>query len=426
MQWVALSVALHTQSYPTSLNEGVRSPQVSLCVRCVLVILVLVMAYDLSLARCAWAEISYFPVPVVSTSRNDGTSTGLIAPTLFTDPEGELKYIVAPLFIVNTIVGPTGAFNLFKYEPGGRELRFIASYSEKIDRLLQFSYTDPAFSHGRYALSYGSSFVKNATARFFGIGPETTAANETNYTARELLGYWKFGIYFNEVTQIAVGQRYRDVRVQRGATDLPFSAELFPNVDGIQGASILGHRITFHYDTRNSLVSATDGTQVTAYAELNQNLRNGNHPVYFRYGLTFTKLLPSESKRAIFVIHGNLQTTFGTQVPFYEQSSLGGQNSLRGFGVDRFIDDHAVQLNVEHRIHLLRARMLNVAAELEVVPFVDIGKVFRTFQNRLLHDYQVTPGIGFRAIVRPNVIGRVDFGYSHEGGAVFAGLDYPF
>ena len=26
----------------------------------------------------------------------------------------------------------------------------------------------------------------------------------------------------------------------------------------------------------------------------------------------------------------------------------------------------------------------------------------------------------------PNVVGRVDYGYSKEGGAVFAGLDYPF
>ena len=426
MQWVAPSVALLAQSDNTSHHRcGSEPPTVPLC-SMPLVILVLVLACGVPLANSAWAEISYFPVPAVSTSRNDGTSTGLIAPMLLTDPAGELKYLVAPLFIVNTIVGPTGAVNLFKYEPGGRELRFIASYSEKIDRLLQFSYTDPAFSHGRYALSYGSAFLKNATARFFGIGPQTTAADETNYTARELVGYWKFGIYLNEVTQIAVGQRYRDVRVQRGATDLPFSAELFPNADGMQGASILGHRITFHYDTRDSLVSATSGTQVTAYAELNQNLRNGDHPVYYRYGLTFTKLLPSESKRTIWVVNGNLQTTFGTQVPFYEQSSLGGQNSLRGFGVDRFIDDHVVQFNIEQRIHLLRARMLNVAAELEVVPFVDMGKVFSTFHNRLLHDYQVTPGIGFRVIVRPNVIGRVDYGYSREGGAVFAGLDYPF
>ena len=371
------------------------------------------------------AEVQYFPIPSVSTTRNDGSSAGLIVPNLITDQGGDLKYIVAPLFVVNTIVGAQGALNIFKYEPGGREFRFIGSFSEKIERKLLFTYIDPAFSNGRYSISFGASFFKNATARFFGISQQTTLEDETNYTAREFRAYWKFGVYMNEVTQIAVGQRYREMRLQRGATDLPFTLERF-TTDGVQGASILGHRLTFHYDTRDSLVSPTDGTQVTAYAELNQNLRNGDNPVFYRYELEVKKLFPSQSKRLILVVRGDIQTTFGKQVPFYERSSLGGQNNLRGFGVDRFIDDHLVALSVEQRIHVLRTRILNVAAEFEIAPFVDMGKVFDTFQRRQFRDYEITPGIGFRGIVRPNVVGRVDYGYSREGGAVFAGLDFPF
>ena len=371
------------------------------------------------------AEVQYFPIPSVSTTRNDGSSAGLIVPNLITDQGGDLKYIVAPLFVVNTIVGAQGALNIFKYEPGGREFRFIGSFSEKIERKLLFTYIDPAFSNGRYSISFGASFFKNATARFFGISQQTALEDETNYTAREFRAYWKFGVYMNEVTQIAVGQRYREMRLQRGATDLPFTLERF-TTDGVQGASILGHRLTFHYDTRDSLVSPTDGTQVTAYAELNQNLRNGDNPVFYRYELEVKKLFPSQSKRLILVVRGDIQTTFGKQVPFYERSSLGGQNNLRGFGVDRFIDDHLVSLSVEQRIHVLRTRILNVAAEFEIAPFVDMGKVFDTFQRRQFRDYEITPGIGFRGIVRPNVVGRVDYGYSSEGGAVFAGLDFPF
>ena len=122
----------------------------------------------------------------------------------------------------------------------------------------------------------------------------------------------------------------------------------------------------------------------------------------------------------------NDNRTFGHQVPFYERSSLGGQNNLRGYGVDRFIDDNLVVLNIEERIHVMRTRIFNVAAEFEIAPFVDMGKVFNTFKKRQLQDYVVTPGIGFRAMVRPSVVGRVDYGYSSEGGAVFAGLDFPF
>jgi outer membrane protein assembly factor BamA len=372
------------------------------------------------------ADTSYFPVPSVSTSKNDGSSAGFIVPILRTKPDGDLEYVMAPLFVVNTIVGAQGALNLFRYDTGGREMRFIGSYSEKIERKLLFSYTDPAFQNGRYALSVGATFFKNATSRFYGIGPNTTLADQTNYTAREFRANWKFGLYLNEVTQIAVGQRIRDVRVQRGATNLPFSAEVFPQVDGMQGASILGHRVTFHYDTRDSLVTPTTGTLVQAYAELNQNLRNGDNPVYERYGIDIRKLIPSQSKRIILVLRAELQTTFGPQVPFYERSSLGGQNSLRGYGVDRFIDNHLIGINIEQRIHVMRVRVMNVAAEFEVAPFIDAGKVFSSFRKRQFEDYKLTPGVGFRGIVRPGLVGRVDYGYSNEGGAVFAGLDFPF
>lgn len=372
------------------------------------------------------AEVKTFPIPSVATTRNDGNDAGLIAPTLITKPDGDLQYIVAPLLIRNSIVGMRGALNIFRFDTGGRELRFIASVSEKIERKLVLSYFDPALGNGRYSFFVGGTFFKNATSRFFGISNAAKEGDETNYTAREGRANWRFGLYLNEVTQVAVGQRFREVGIQRGATDLPFSVERFGAVDGMNGGTILGHRASFFYDTRDSLVAPTDGMQITAYAELNQNLRSGDHPVFYRYELEAKKLIPSESKRNILVIRANIQTTFGKEIPFFERSSLGGQNNLRGYGVDRFIDDHLVVVNIEQRIHVMRAQFLNVAAEFEVAPFVDVGKVFNTFRKRQLQDYELTPGIGFRAMVRPSVVGRVDYGYSKEGGAAFAGLDFPF
>ncbi len=392
----------------------------------VVVLLVLGGAASLFAPQSAVAETQYFPIPSVSTTRNDGNDAGLIVPILVTEPDGELKYLVAPMVIRNSIVGVRGALNIFRYEPGGREMRVIASFTEQIERKLLFSYTDPAFSHGQYALSYGGTFFKNATARFWGIGQTTVEGDETNYTAREGRAWWKFGLHANEVTQIAVGQRFRDVSLQRGATDLPFTADRFPAVHGIRGATILGHRVTFHYDTRDSLVIPTDGMQVTAYAELNQNLRNGDHPVFSRYEIEAKKLFPSESKRAILVVRADLQATLGGEVPFFEQSSLGGQNNLRGFGVDRFIDKHLVAISVEERIHVMRTKLFGVTADFEVAPFLDTGQVFENFKDVSFKDYRMTPGIGFRGLVRPNVVGRVDYGYSREGGAVFAGLDFPY
>ena len=147
-------------------------------VRCRSVLLVIIISIGpivgLFLPCAASADVSYFPIPSASTSKNDGNDVGLIVPTLITNPDGELRYVVAPMFVVNSIVGARGSINVFRYEPGGRELRFIGSWTEEIERKLVFSYADPAFQNGRYSLNFGGSFFKNATARFFGIGQSTT------------------------------------------------------------------------------------------------------------------------------------------------------------------------------------------------------------------------------------------------------------
>jgi outer membrane protein assembly factor BamA len=391
------------------------------------VALVFLVASVIALPEHAGADVQYFPIPAVSTSKNDGNDVGLIVPILKTDSDGELKYLAAPMLIHNSIVGMRGAINLFHYEPGGREIRFIASAAEKIERRLLFSYSDPAFSQGRYSLNFSATFFKNATARFFGLGEETSQSAQTNYTAREGRVSWRFGVHVNEVTQISVSQRFRQVSLQQGATDLPFTGDEFPTVPGVQGETLIfGNRATFHYDTRNSLISPTDGMAVTAYAEVNQNIHNNDHPVYSRYEFEVKKLFPSESKRAILIVRADIQATIGDQVPFFEQSSLGGQNNLRGYGVDRFIDKNLVAWSIEERIHVLRTKIAGTTADFEVAPFLDTGQVFNNYKDVTFDNYRMTPGIGFRGIVRPNVVGRVDYGYSKEGGAVFAGLDFPY
>jgi len=138
------------------------------------------------------------------------------------------------------------------------------------------------------------------------------------------------------------------------------------------------------------------------------------------------KLFPSESKRAILVIRANLQATLGDQVPFFEQSSLGGQNNLRGYGVDRYIDKNLVAASIEERIHIGRTKIAGVTADFEFAPFLDTGQVFNSYKDVSFKDYRMTPGMGFRGIVRPNVVGRIDYGFSKEGGAIFAGLNFPY
>jgi hypothetical protein len=186
----------------------------------IVAVIVFLAANAVMLLDCARADVQYFPIPVVSTSKNDGSDAGLIVPILFTDPDGDLRYIVAPMLINNSYLGARGTLNIFRYDSGGREIRFIGSYTEQIERKVAFSYADPAFSQGRYSLNFGASFFKDATARFFGLGQATSESAETNYTGRETRVNWRFGVHVNEVTQIAVGQRATCVCREAGSNCL--------------------------------------------------------------------------------------------------------------------------------------------------------------------------------------------------------------
>ena len=166
-------------------------------------------------------------------------------------------------------------------------------------------------------------------------------------------------------------------------------------------------------------MTPTDGVAITRICRIEPECQEQRSSRLFRYEIEVKKLFPSESKRAILVVRADLQATLGTEVPFFEQSSLGGQNNLRGFGLDRYIDKHLVAFSVEERIHVMRTRIAGVTADFEVAPFLDTGQVFNSYNDLSFKDYRMTPGLGFRGIVRPNVVGRVDYGYSREGGARF-------
>ena len=55
-----------------------------------------------------------------------------------------------------------------------------------------------------------------------------------------------------------------------------------------------------------------------------------------------------------------------------------------------------------------------------------MGKVFTSVNQLFSGGIETTPGVGFRAINAPNVVGHIDLGWSREGPAIFVGLDYPF
>jgi len=237
---------------------------------------------------------------------------------------------------------------------------------------------------------------------------------------------FKLGYYLPHKLILSYGEKLRWVTISRGRSkNLPYLKEDFPNIAGINGGTVWDRRLTLTYDSRDDEVFPSSGTFANLYEEIGHNISRGR--THTRTGLdarTFFTL--DDDKRFITVLKGAIEVTGGKDIPFFERSTIGGENTLRGFGTYRYTDDGYILVNIEERIRLFRLHIFGVWSDWEAAPFVDIGRVYSSFSKGFFRHYQFNPGVGIRAIVQPNVVGRVDLGYGKEGLTAFVGLDFPF
>jgi hypothetical protein len=120
-------------------------------------------------------------------------------------------------------------------------------------------------------------------------------------------------------------------------------------------------------------------------------------------------------------------------VPFWALSAIGGGDSvvggdqpLRGYGAGRFVDRNSFSGSVEMRRKVLTFDTTSTNIDVELTPFIDVGRVFARTSAFPLDQIHRVYGLGFRGIARPFVVGYVDIGYGSEGIAAFTGLNYPF
>jgi outer membrane protein assembly factor BamA len=180
------------------------------------------------------------------------------------------------------------------------------------------------------------------------------------------------------------------------------------------------------HDSRDSLTTPTEGVYVSVFAEASTTLL-GSDADYMKAGVETILLRPYWGRRVILVLRGLYEGISGdSSTPFEILPTLGGVDTLRGFGENRFFGDARLLFNAEVRGKVLRMRVFGVNAEFEIAPFIDIGKVFNSWEQFLDTPFEVNPGIGFRGLAPPSVVGHIEFAYSREGAAIYVGLDYPF
>ncbi len=368
------------------------------------------------------------PLPVIASSPNEGITSGVLTAFLFHNKLEEVTTMLAPQVNYNDNFGVTASFYGAYYPTAERNIEFNLSQSEKVNHDYELRVRESSLLGNKLELNGFFFKLADGSSRFFGFNAKSPQQMETNY-ANDELGYnvsagYKLGKHF----QVTLGDRFRDVRIRRGAfSSLPdikdkFSSATVPGIDGFTTHAL---RVSLTYSTLDNRDTPTFGgyTRISFEPTMKDTGGAGN---YRHYEIEAKGYIPFSNARYISVFRLMYNQTLGNEAPFLEQSILGGESTLRGYGRNRFIDNSFMLCNLEERIRLFRWEVFGVTADWEVAPFIDLGAVMKSLNKANGSNFEFNPGIGFRAIVRPNIVGRVDLGVGSDGPAVFVGLGYPF
>ena len=380
------------------------------------------------------ATAPFIPVPEIGVDPNSGTTLGLIPTWVHSDENHEINRIIAPDILYNPYFGFGVHGRIYGYSSADEQWSVVTGVKERVEREFDAEYQVGRSRLDAWSFTTSIIYDRSGVPRFYGIGNESPEANQTNYTNQQELVQIQAGRNLTHTWQLLYTGRFLDVDVLPGTLSGVASIQTrFGRVLGIGTNKQALNRLSLVYDTRDDLTIPTRGMELIAYGGVAS--RNGlvDDSMYSEVGgdgRAFWPLAPN----SILVGHvaiRYLPTAHG--VPFWALSSIGGGQSvvggeqpLRGFGEGRFYDRDSFSSSVEYRRKVLSFDASTTSIDVELTPFIDVGRVFARTSTNPLSDLHRVYGVGFRGIAKPFVVGYVDIGYGSEGVAAFTGLNYPF
>jgi hypothetical protein len=186
------------------------------------------------------------------------------------------------------------------------------------------------------------------------------------------------------------------------------------------GAVVATQGLSVSYDSRPDGDYSTRGFDSELTGTANEGVGGGA----FARVLWQTRALVRQGGRISGAGRLYLERVLGPPVPFYYQPALGGELLLRGFTENRFIDRGSWALDLEERIRLFRTHLFGVDADWRTDPYVTVGQVYDR-PDDAFRRVRAAVGLGLRAWVHPNILGRIDFAWGGEGLKAYVVLGYP-
>jgi len=429
-----LPPAVERSTHP--LAVGARSPSIAcLALFCSLIVSALPMrARALDFGQ--WlnpATAPFIPIPEIDTDPDSGRTFGLIPTFLQSDAQGSIIRIIAPQVYRNSYFGWGVGVSVFDYLSADQQWSLQSDVEQRVERTVDLNYQQGLLRRGPLSLTGRLLYDRNGTPRFFGIGNDTTLADQTNYTSATELAQATPG--WNITPQLQLGYMLRAETVEVTPGSIPgipsIERRFAPSNLGI--VSLWQHRLLLTYDTRDSLNLPTRGTQVTVYGGMAARSGFFNDSMFSEAGLEAREYV-SLGHQAVLALHTAIRyLPHGRRLPFWALSSIGGDRAflggaqpLRGYGLGRFTGRDAFSFSAEFRRTIGSLDIASSQVDFQLAPFVDVGRVFSRPSTSPLSHLHSVGGLGLRGLAPPFIVGYVDIGYGSEGLAVFTGINYPF
>jgi Omp85 superfamily domain len=380
------------------------------------------------------ATAPFIPVPEIGVDPNSGTTLGLIPTWVHSDENHEINRIIAPDILYNPYFGFGVHGRIYGYSSADEQWSVVTGIKERVERDFDAEYQVGRSRLDAWSFTTSIIYDRSGVPRFYGIGNGSPEINETNYTNQQEVIQIQAGRNLTHTWQLLYTGRFLDVDVLPGTlANIASIQTRFARTLGIGTNKQVLNRLSLVYDTRDDLTIPTRGVQLIAYGGLAS--RNGlvDDSMYSEVGgdgRAFWPLAPNS------ILAGHIAIRYlptAHAVPFWALSSIGGGQSvvggeqpLRGFGEGRFYDRDSFSSSVEYRRKVLSFDASTTSIDVELTPFIDVGRVFARTSTNPLSDLHRVYGVGFRGIAKPFVVGYVDIGYGSEGLAAFTGLNYPF
>jgi Omp85 superfamily domain len=386
-----------------------------------------------------WLDVSTWPlipVPEIAVDPDSGATLGILPTWLHTNDQHEITRIIAPDLTHNPYFGIGAHFRVFEYPSSDEQWSVVAGIKERVERSFDYEFQKGRLRDSNWTVNTSLIFDRSGTPRFYGLGNNSLLSNETNYTASQLVAQAQFGYNLNHTWQVQYTTRARRMEITEGTlAKVPTIESRYPDVHGLGTTNEVLNQIALVYDTRDDTTIPTRGTQWVAYAGVNGHNATISDSIYSMAGIDARTFIPLRFlSDTTLAVHGAVRyLPSGHDIPFYDLSSIGGgegdiagEQLLRGFGQGRFVDRNSYSATIElrHRAFSFDAAASHV--DIEVAPFVDVGRVSPTIGVDPFSALHKVVGVGFRGIARPSVVGYVDIGYGTEGVTVFTGINYPF